>query len=110
MGMLHSPLDAHDRQRPLSLLRQVLLLAGAVRNAAPAFVDKTFSGKHALHERTVLRWDTGEVDSRTTSSGSTIMRRAELRPAGAVMLLRTVSAASRPMLRNGWRTVVRAGF
>ena len=53
---------------------------------------------------------TAQVDARTMNSGSIIIRRLASRSVAEVMLRKTVSAASRPIRRNGWRTVVKPGF
>src|SRR2546426_2130845 len=51
-----------------------------------------------------------QVDSRTTSSGSTMMVLESGEWFELAMRRNTVTAAISPMRRSGWRTVVRAGF
>ena len=52
----------------------------------------------------------GQVESRTTSSGSTTTCRDGGCSGGDAIWLTIASAASRPIVRRGWRTVVNAGF
>jgi hypothetical protein len=56
------------------------------------------------------RPETTAVDSRTTSSGSTMIRAGLLSMPGRAIRRSTVSAAIIPIFRNGCRTVVSAGF
>ena len=52
----------------------------------------------------------GHVESRTTSSGSTITCLDGGCSLGEAISLMMASAARKPMVRSGWRTVVNAGF
>ena len=58
----------------------------------------------------LARPETAVVDSRTTSSGSTITRAGCISVPGRAIRRNTVSAAIMPIFRKGCRTVVSAGF